>query len=391
MRSVIFVPSAAAWDARSGPGGLSLLERQWRQLRALGLDPPVLLLATAESPPLAPERVPAAVVRVPGAADVLAALSAARAALPAEFVFLTADRLVDLRVLRALAAGAGPRLACGADGRPEGVGRARTADLESGGARAAPADRLTLDALDPYVPELRGRAAPYLFAVRTAAERAWAWRVLLDHAQKRTLDLPGQYFDSPFENALVRALAPTPVTPNQITVATLVLALAVGLLFLGGWLRAGVLLALVVGILDGVDGKLARIKLATSRLGELEHVGDFLYENFWYLALGVHLRAATGAAAYWWTAVLLVACDLADSLLYALVRRRTGRMLDEIAPFDRAFRRVAGRRNVYVWILVAGFFTGHAAGALVAAALWAACTVAVHAVRALAAPAAAGR
>jgi len=35
-----------------------------------------------------------------------------------------------------------------------------------------------------------------------------------------------------------------------------------------------------------------------------------------------------------------------------------GRLLDDVAPFDRAFRLIAARRNVYVWILACGFLLG---------------------------------
>jgi phosphatidylglycerophosphate synthase len=384
VESVIFVPDSDAWERRGAPGGLSLLERQIKQLRALGFEAPLLLVAAAGPPEVPPGLAAREVVAVAGAADVTAAMAMACDRLPETFVFLTADRLVDPRVLRALAAGASPMLACGDGERTDGIGRAAAADVRRHGRDlAAHAAVLRVDTLDPYVPELRGTAPPYLFAVRSPADRRRAWSVLLDHVQKRTLDLPGQYFDSPFENALVRLLAPTAITPNQITLLTLVVAGVVALLFLNGWLRTGVLLALVVGVLDGVDGKLARMKLATSKLGELEHIGDFLYENAWYLALGTHLRHATGDPTFWWLALALVACDLADSVLYQLARSRTGRMLDELTPFDAAFRRIAGRRNVYVWIFVAGFFAGQAPAALAGATVWAACTVLVHAVRAV--------
>jgi phosphatidylglycerophosphate synthase len=179
----------------------------------------------------------------------------------------------------------------------------------------------------------------------------------------------------------VRRLAPTRVTPNQITLFTLVVAGGVAMLFARGWLRIGVVIALVVGVLDGVDGKLARLKLATSKLGELEHIGDFFYENAWYLALASHFAAVTKAPWLWLAGAALVACDLADSLLYLAVQRRTGKMLDELSTFDRRFRAIAGRRNVYVMIFVAGFFSGHAAAAYCAAVGWAIVTVAVHALR----------
>lgn len=385
MHTVIFVPHPDVWQRTGVPGGVALLERQMRQLRALGHDPPVLLVPQGDPAPVLPDGLAVGdLVEVPaGARTPAAALASAAATLPADFLFLAADRLVDRRVIEALAAHEGPRLVCGSGDAPEPVGRLSAAAVRThGSALAERAARLRIETLDPYVPELRGIAAPYVLSVRTDAERRAAWRVLLDHVQKRCLDLPGQYFDSPFENALVRRLAPTRVTPNQITLATTLVACVVGVLFLRGWLRVGVVLALVVGILDGVDGKLARLKLATSRLGELEHVADFFYESLWYLTIGAHLRTTTGLTAFGYAAGAMVALDLCDSLLYAAVRARTGRMLDELSPFDRAFRRIGGRRNVYVWILVPGVVSSHAGAAFVVAVSWAAVTVGVHALRA---------
>ena len=386
MRTVIFVPQPGVWRREGAPGGLSLLERQLKQLAALGFEAPLLLVpADHPVPALDPGAALVRLARVPAeATSAVAALAAAVDALPSDFLFLAADYLVDSRVLRALAARRGPVLASTGDGALAPVGRAGVADVRRYGVTLAHcAERLSLAEIDPYVPELRGAAAPYVLSVRTAAERCIAWRVLLDHVQKRSLDLPGQYFDTPFENFLVRRLAPTNVTPNQITVATTLLAIAVGMLFLRGWLWAGILFALVVGVLDGVDGKLARLKLATSKLGELEHVADFFYENFWYLAIAAHLEVATGMARFWRAGLLLVACDLADNLVYAAIRARTGRMLDGLTPFDRGFRKVAGRRNVYVMLLALGVVSGHVTAAFLAVVLWAGVTVAVHVGRAI--------
>jgi hypothetical protein len=78
---------------------------------------------------------------------------------------------------------------------------------------------------------------------------------------------------------------------------------------------------------------------------------------------------------------VLAACDLTDSLLYLVAQKRTGRMLDELTSFDRRFRAVAGRRNVYVMIFVAGFLAGDPPTAFLLAVAWATTTVAVHALR----------
>ncbi|MCC6850492.1 MAG: CDP-alcohol phosphatidyltransferase family protein [Deltaproteobacteria bacterium] len=381
--ALIFVPSPATWRRAGTPGGLSLLERQVKQLVTLRRVRVVLLVPGGDPEPTV--GVPGAVVavhRVPEDVGDLASALAATPARPGAFLGLAADRLIDLRVLRTLLDRDRTTFASVDGRRPEPVAWVLAADVaRHGAALAAHAARCPLGTLDPYRPELRGDATPYVVPAGTAGEQRAAWSVLLDHVQKRALDLPGRYFDTPFENFLVRRLAPTNVTPNQITLFTLALAGIVAVLFHDGWLRVGVLLALIVGVLDGVDGKLARLKLQTSKLGELEHVGDFLYENGWYLALASYFARVPGHAELWCAGWLLVACDLADSLLYVAARRATGRMLDELTPFDRRFRAIAGRRNVYVAIFVGGFFTGRSAEAFVCAVAWAVATVAVHACR----------
>ena len=381
--ALIFVPSPAAWRRAGTPGGLSLLERQVKQLVELGRARIVLLVPEGDPEPAVDvARARIGVHRVPAAVRDLAEALAATPQRPEAFLALGADRLVDMRVLRVLLDREATTFATVDGERPEPVAWVRGADVaRHGAAVAADADRCEVGEIDAYRAELRGDAAPYVVGVETAGERREAWRVLLDHVQKRVLDLPGRYFDPPFEDFLVRRLAPTDVTPNQITVLTFVVACAVAALFYGGWLRVGIVLALVVEVLDGVDGKLARLKLQTSKLGELEHAGDFFYENAWYLTLGSYLSRAAGLPGLWYAGWTLVVCDLCDNLLYLTAQRWTGRMLDELSPFDRRFRAVAGRRNIYAMILVVGFFTGHAVQAFVCAVAWAVVTVGVHAVR----------
>jgi phosphatidylglycerophosphate synthase len=387
ISAVIWVPSPVAWQRAGTPGGLSLLERQLKQLRKLGVAAAVLLVPEGDPEPEMPRVcAPARVVRLSmgSTVDLSAALVAAVDELPSESLAMSADRLVDLRVLRALLRRATTTFASVDGSASEPVAWIHAAELRRHGEKiAAHAQRLPLATLDLYNPELRGTVAPYVIRCSSPDERRVAWHVLLDHVQKRALDLPGQYFDTPFENFLVRRFAPTDISPNQITLATLIMAGGVAVLFLRGWLCVGVLLALVVGVLDGVDGKLARLKLATSKLGEFEHVGDFFYENAWYLTLAWHLHAVTQRPRLWYAGVGLVACDLIDSLLYLVLQRHTGKMLDELTTFDRRFRAIAGRRNVYVMIFVAGFFSGYPTQAFSCAVAWAAVTVAVHASRVL--------
>jgi hypothetical protein len=54
----------------------------------------------------------------------------------------------------------------------------------------------------------------------------------------------------------------------------------------------------------------------------------------------------------------------------------------ELGPFDRLFRLVSGRRNIYVWILALGLLLGNVPGAFKLIAWWEAATAAVHLTRA---------
>ncbi len=237
------------------------------------------------------------------------------------------------------------------------------------------------DTLDDYSPSHRGPVPFYVHAVTTPDEVEAATRTLIHAAQKCALDLPALLLDPLFENRLVFWLCNTRITPNQVTVCTGFLGACIAFLFLHGWLRLGITLAYTVEVLDGVDGKLARTKLQTSRLGELEHVLDFFMEHAWYLTLTLFFVSRTHDWQWWWVGGGLMVSDLLDNLLYYAGHVCFGKQLDELGPFDRSFRLIAGRRNIYAWMFFFGFWAGLPIQIFVAALLWAIVTVGVHGAR----------
>ena len=69
------------------------------------------------------------------------------------------------------------------------------------------------------------------------------------------------------------------------------------------------MLALIVGVLDGIDGKLARLKAQTTKAGKREHDLDYLVETSWWAALAYHFHA-TGQIRYAYLIFLaFFACD----------------------------------------------------------------------------------
>lgn len=386
-RQAVVVCPADRGDPNRLVGGISLLERQLRQLSEAGFESVCVVHAPHRALPAPSPRVTAQVRFVPSEAEGAWPMAAAVAdSVDDRAVLVAGDLLVDSRLWKWLAERTDDVLVSVTGGSPEVLGCLSRAALPACASGGAAGPRVVALAEFPtYSKSHRGDVPYHLLPVRTEADVETGWRVLLDYVEKRTKDLPATYFDPWFENPLVRFFAGTPVTPNQITLATTVLGFFVAWLFSVGVLRLGILLAIVVEVLDGVDGKLARIKHQTSKVGELEHVMDTLYELSWYLGLGSYLASA-GSAWAWPVSLLLCGVDVADNLAYLCFSRRGGGNLDEASPMLARFRLVAGRRNIYAWICLPAIFAGAAPAGFAAAFGWAAVTAAVHWSQALGLP-----
>src|SRR5712691_751832 len=309
--------------------------------------------------------------------------------MPGEMLFVRADCLVDPRLFAALLARTSPHwlpaplatsgtLPAAARLSPAQLDTWATAGLEQW-LQSSPV--LTPEMLDDYSPAHRGPVPFYVHTVTTPQGAEVATWTLIRAAQKRALDLPALLLDPIFENRLVFWLCNTRITPNQVTAFTGILGACIAFLFLHGWLRLGITLTYAVAVLDGVDGKLARTKLQTSRLGELEHMLDFFIEQAWYVTITIFLVTSTHEPQLWWVGGGLMVSDLIDNLLYYLGQVFCGKQLDELGGFDRRFRLIAGRRNIYTWMFFFGFWAGLPVQIFVVTLVWSLITIGVHGVR----------
>jgi len=185
--------------------------------------------------------------------------------------------------------------------------------------------------------------------IDTEEELDRAKRLLVEDSQKKrgASDFFAHYVNRPIENAILYHISDWLfITPNRLTIITNVLAWFVTYLFFSGHLVVGSILTFVVGIIDGLDGKLARIRRRQTRLGRMEHPFDMLYEFSWLIALALFLSRTQGL-------LPLELCMF--SLMFIAFYRfcydqfsRTMKVsLDVYGWFERKFRRVAGRRNIY--------------------------------------------
>ena len=242
----------------------------------------------------------------------------------------------------------------------------------------------TVDAakVDDYIVSMRRRLRPVCFPAPPEQKRRLVERIIFDSAQNGTLDLPA-YLHAPIETGIISLLCKTRITPNQITIAGFVIGCSATAAFSLGAAGLGILAALAFGIVDGLDGKQARVKIETTERGKWEHHLDYLIENSWWTAIAFHLWQSGQLPNAFLLLGLLVGSHLLDEFAKRRAKLATGRLLDDLTRFDRAFRLIAARRNVYVWVLAFGFLLNTFPQSYAIICGWAAVSAAVHLMRSI--------
>ena len=252
--------------------------------------------------------------------------------------------------------------------------------VKQGASELADCVRLAAQNGDAQVLDISGH---YWVDVDTKKDTERAKRLLAKHSQKKrgASDFIAYYVNRPIENAIIHHISDSRITPNQITILANVLAYLVTALFLFGHLLAGSILTFIVGVIDGLDGKLARIRGHTTKLGRMEHLFDLLFEFSWLIALAIFLSQSGGSLP-----LVLVTSSITLIAFYRFCydqfSRTMGVSLDVYGRFERAFRRVAGRRNIYNVYILIGVLLGTPLYSLIGILFHSALTAVVYASRA---------
>lgn len=130
-------------------------------------------------------------------------------------------------------------------------------------------------------------------AVRSAADATAAERALWASLTSSSDGLVDKWFNRPVGRPLSKLIVHTPITPNQVSLASLVIGTMAGVLFGYGehaWsVLAGVLFQ-VSAIVDCVDGDVARSVFKESPLGKwLDLVGDQVVHAAVFIGIAVGL------------------------------------------------------------------------------------------------------
>jgi len=161
------------------------------------------------------------------------------------------------------------------------------------------------------------------------------------------------YINKPIEDALVYLVSDIPwITPNRITILVNVLAFVVAALFLIGYLKIASIFAYIVGILDGIDGKLARARGVLTKLGHIEHSFDMLFEQTWYVCFALGVFYLTNNLTILFLIPAILVTDSFVRHIYMQFKQTSGKALTAYSNFDRIFAKIDGRRNVYVLYMI---------------------------------------
>ena len=311
-------------------------------------------------------------------------------------VAIDAANVIDPRLIAFLLKSARPALAS----RGEGGQRAVALRLDPEQAEAIPADAADLaavaDALvaagriapvdeaafPAYVDKLR-RSLPYwLHSVTDAATRKRLERQMFWENYKGSTDLLTRWVYPPIVWPLVLMCTRLRIHPNVITGVSIAFTIAAVPPFAEGHWLLGFFCAYAMSVLDSVDGKVARLTLTDSKIGNLlDHGIDQVHPPFWYFAWAWGLGARTPADPLYQAAILLILFYLADRIVLAAAKRRLGFALHAATRLDGQVRSYIARRNITMTIMAFALLLGQGAAGFWIVTAWQGLTFAWHAAR----------
>ena len=190
--------------------------------------------------------------------------------------------------------------------------------------------------------------------VETSTDVRVAERRLLRSLVKDTDGFMARHVERPISLQIVRRLASTAVTPNQITMVSVAIGLSGAPFFLSAlwpWQTVGALLFLAHSILDGCDGELARLRFQESRWGGvLDFWGDNVVHiaTFACMAVGWSLSAAATWPLLLGAAAVLGNLGSAGFVYWRLMRVKddSGPLFTSVSDGSRPPSCAAARRRV---------------------------------------------
>ncbi len=246
-------------------------------------------------------------------------------------------------------------------------------------------------------PELNPAMMPEMFVrklrrrdkllVRSLAEQpvTAAENELFDSVYKGVTDVVTKYAWPLPALWVTRLCATLGIPPNAVTLVGIAAMAVAAWLWSEGAIVAGLAFAWLMTFLDTVDGKLARVTVTSSRLGDkLDHITDFIHPPIWWLFLAIGLGIGADPATQ---SEIILSCALI--LLTYVVGRAVETAFKVMIGynaylwqrFDTHFRLVVSRRNIILLIMTVGVALGAPVEAFAVSAGWSVVSALIQTVR----------
>ena len=141
--------------------------------------------------------------------------------------------------------------------------------------------------------QIQSYAPPLLIRTHTREDRKEGERELFKGLIKPSESFMSRFFERRVSLAITRRLLYTSVTPNQISIFSILLGVLSGLFFFPqprAFHITGALLLLFSSIIDGCDGELARLRFQESKWGSwIDFLGDNLVHMTVFFCIGMGL------------------------------------------------------------------------------------------------------
>ncbi len=246
--------------------------------------------------------------------------------------------------------------------------------VETPGTLVSPFHEFLLKSEPPLVEVIRAET-------RGALERrlfAGSYKGVTDFVTKWLWPVPAQW--------ATRLCVAAGLSPNQITAVSVLLVVVAGALFAYGLYGWGLLAAWIMTFLDTVDGKLARVTVTSSRLGNaLDKNLDLVHPPVWYVLWGMGVDSFQPGLS--WLSLNL-------ALWAMVVGYGAGRLIEGAfllwlgkfgifcwRPFDSYFRLITARRNPNLIVLSASVIAGRPDLGLMGVAVWTALSTLILLIR----------
>jgi hypothetical protein len=235
-----------------------------------------------------------------------------------------------------------------------------------------------------YNDALRKREPPFLLPLTADSQRAIEARVFAG-SYKGVTDFVTLYLWPRPARMVTRWCAHLGITPNMVTTLSLVMVLLAMWAFWRGEFGWGLLAAWIMTFLDTVDGKLARVTLQSSPLGNVfDHSIDLIHPPFWWWAwvvgLGAYGLPLENASTVLWVIIGGYILQRLEEGLFIVWFKMDMHVWQR---FDSLLRLVTARRNPNLAILTVAALLGRPDVGITLVAWWVAICLAVHALRLL--------